>query len=57
MKKILLLVSLVWLCGEVNAKNPQKNLFPPIDSVVVHLNSAEVFRSIDVFVPPDPADS
>ncbi|MFK7907748.1 MAG: DUF4139 domain-containing protein [Chitinophagales bacterium] len=48
MKKILLLVSLVWLCGEVNAKNPQKNLFPPIDSVVVHLNSAEIFRSIDV---------
>ncbi len=48
MKKILLLVSLVWLCGEMYAKNPQKNLFPPIDSVVVHLNSAEVFRSIDV---------
>ncbi|MEZ4885243.1 MAG: DUF4139 domain-containing protein [Chitinophagales bacterium] len=48
MNKVLLLVSLVWLCGEVYAKNPQKNLFPPIDSVVVHLNSAEIFRSINV---------
>ncbi len=48
MKKVLLLISLVWLFGEVNAKNPQKNLFPPIDSVVVHLNAAEVFRSIEV---------
>lgn len=50
MKKVLLLVSLVWLCGELMAKNPQKNLFPPIDSVVVHLNSAEVFRSINVML-------